>query len=223
LDGQWLGTQGDFGTFSFYFGHHISTIEGGMVVTDDEKLYEMMLSIRSHGWSRDLDALAQERLRREWQIDDFSNFYTFYYEGFSLRPTDLQAQLGATQLRKIDEITQVRQQNFHTYRDALGEFWSQKSAVGLLSSFAFGTFVEDRARLAKALAENGIESRPHICGKIGRHPFWLKKHPEFRAKIADMVHEKGIYLPNHARLSASAVREICEIVRTNSVPVHPAA
>ena len=221
LGGDWLGTLGDFGTFSFYFGHHISTIEGGMAVTDDEELYELMLSIRSHGWSRDLSADTQKRLRGEWQVDDFSNFYTFYLEGFNLRPTDLSAQLGMTQLPKINQIAEVRQNNFNVYRNHLHNYWTQSSLTGRLSSFAFGTLVENREGLARALAQAGIESRPLICGNIGRHPLWLRKRAEFRSPMVDLVHEKGIYLPNHARLNPSMIEAVCEIVMRESVPVYP--
>jgi CDP-6-deoxy-D-xylo-4-hexulose-3-dehydrase len=221
LGGDWLGTLGECGTFSFYFGHHISTIEGGMVVTDDEELYELMLSIRSHGWSRDLSIDTQERLRGEWQVDDFSNFYTFYFEGFNLRPTDLSAQLGMTQLPKINQIAEARQNNFNLYRNALHNYWTQSSLTGRLSSFAFGTLVENREGLARALSQSGIESRPLICGNIGRHPFWLRKHAEFRSPMADLVHEKGIYLPNHTRLDPSMIEAVCEIVMRESVPVYP--
>jgi CDP-6-deoxy-D-xylo-4-hexulose-3-dehydrase len=221
LGGDWLGTLGECGTFSFYFGHHISTIEGGMVVTDDEELYELMLSIRSHGWSRDLSIDTQERLRGEWQVDDFSNFYTFYFEGFNLRPTDLSAQLGMTQLPKINQIAEARQNNFNLYRNALHNYWTQSSLTGRLSSFAFGTLVENREGLARALSQSGIESRPLICGNIGRHPFWLRKHSEFRSPMADLVHEKGIYFPNHTRLDPSMIEAVCEIVMRESVPVYP--
>jgi len=93
-DGKKLGSIGDVSTFSFYFGHHISTIEGGMVSTDDEDLYHILLSIRSHGWDRDLPEEKQTALREKYGIDDFRSLYTFYYPGFNLRSTDLQAFIG---------------------------------------------------------------------------------------------------------------------------------
>ena len=89
-----LGTIGDLSTFSFYFGHHMSTIEGGMISTDDEELYHILLSIRSHGWDRDLPEEKQLMLRNKHNVDKFRSLYTFYYPGFNLRSTDLQAFIG---------------------------------------------------------------------------------------------------------------------------------
>jgi len=218
-DGKWLGTLGEMGTFSFYYGHHISTIEGGMIVTDDENFYQLMLSIRSHGWSRDLSIQSRASQQSEWKIDNFSNLYTFYHDGFNLRPTDLQAKLGLSQMTKIDGIRHARQANFEHYASLLPEFWCQSSDVAVLSSFAYGTFVEDRARLAERLALNEIESRPLLCGNLGRHPFWLKKKPEFSAPVANLVHDHGIYFPNHAQLKSSQIERLCEIVIAESTPV----
>jgi len=217
--GKWLGTLGAMGTFSFYYGHHISTIEGGMVVTDDEVLYQLMLSLRSHGWSRDLSEKTRSALQHRWKVDDFSNYYTFYHDGFNLRPTDLQAKLGLSQLDLLEDIRRARQGNFEKYAELLPGFWRQSSDVKILSSFAYGTFVEDRAKLAESLASNGIESRPLLCGNLGRHPFWLKRNSEFRAPVADMVHNHGIYFPNHARLDFNQIARVCEIVVSDSNPV----
>jgi len=110
-EGKKLGTFGDLSTFSFYFGHHMSTIEGGMISTDDEDLYHILLSIRSHGWDRDLPKSKQIELREKYNIGDFRSLYTFYYPGFNLRATDLQAFIGLGQLKnwmilsKIDILT----------------------------------------------------------------------------------------------------------------------
>jgi len=221
-NGQWLGTLGAAGTFSFYYGHHISTIEGGMVVTDDEDLYQLMLSIRSHGWSRDLSPEARGRLQDAWNIDNFSNLYTFYHDGFNLRPTDLQAKLGLSQLEKLDAIRFARQRNFDIYGNLLKNFWAQESHSTVLSSFAYGTFVENRDELAARLQESGIECRPLLCGNLGRHPFWLKKKPPFAGEVADLVHNFGIYFPNHAMLQDHQIERLCGIVSEVGVPVFPA-
>ena len=221
-NGTWLGTLGAAGTFSFYYGHHISTIEGGMVVTDDEDLYQLMLSIRSHGWSRDLSPEARGRLQDDWNIDNFSNLYTFYHDGFNLRPTDLQAKLGLSQLGKLDVIRFARQRNFEIYEKLLQTFWAQESNTTVLSSFAYGTFVENRDELAARLQESGIECRPLLCGNLGRHPFWLKKKPPFVGEVADVVHNFGIYFPNHATLQEHQIERLCDIVSEVGVPVFPA-
>lgn len=220
-DGKWLGTLGEMGTFSFYYGHHISTIEGGMVVTDDDELFQLMLSIRSHGWSRDLDPGLRSSLQKHWNVDDFSNFYTFYNDGFNLRPTDLQAKLGLSQIGKIEKIRTARRDNFQSYADLLPTFWCQSSNASLLSSFAYGTFVTDRPTLARVLAENGIESRPLLCGNLGRHPFWLKRKSPFAGEMADFVHNHGIYFPNHALLDSEQIERVCSLVSAAAEPIFP--
>ncbi|KUP93434.1 DegT/DnrJ/EryC1/StrS family aminotransferase [Tritonibacter horizontis] len=203
-----LGCHGAAGSFSFYYGHHISTIEGGMVVTDDSELHQVMLSLRSHGWSRDLDPARRDSLQQEHGIDDFRNFYTFYHAGFNLRSTDLQAFIGRLQITKLDEICAVRQRNFDSYAAQLPEFFCQKSDAGLLSSFAYGTLVENRMEVYAHLKAQQIECRPLICGNIARHPFWTRRYGEQVLPNADLIHEFGIYLPNHHNLRTADVERV---------------
>ena len=118
-DNKKLGTFGDLSTFSFYFGHHMSTIEGGMISTNDEDLYHILLSIRSHGWDRDLPKKKQEELRQKFNVNNFRALYTFYYPGFNLRSTDLQAFIGLEQLKKLDMIVENRNKNFLRYKDEI--------------------------------------------------------------------------------------------------------
>ena len=146
-----LGTMGTAGSFSFYYGHHISTIEGGMVVTDDYELYQTMLSLRSHGWSRDLDPARRKQLTDFYQVDEFQNLYTFYNAGFNFRSTDLQARLGQMQLLKLNEIIKVREENFKIYKSLLSDYFCQSSSTAPLSSFAYGTYVKNRLEVFKHL------------------------------------------------------------------------
>lgn len=218
VSGAWLGSIGLAGTFSFYYGHHISTIEGGMVVTDDFEFFQLMLSLRSHGWSRDLDSSVREDLVTRYQTDSFRDLYTFYYPGFNFRSTDLQAFIGLGQVKKIVEIAQTRQENFFRYKSQLGNYWSQSSDSELLSSFAYGSVVSNREALARELLANGVESRPLICGNIGRHPFWLRHNSPQALPVADWIHDFGIYLPNHANLSHADIDIITDIVSSVGIP-----
>lgn len=214
-----LGTFGEAGSFSFYYGHHISTIEGGMVVTDNADLHQMMLSLRSHGWSRDLSQERRNQLTDEFKIDEFRNLYTFYYAGFNLRSTDLQAFIGRSQLKRLDGIGRTREKNFWLYKENLRDYFSQASETEFLSSFAYGTLVENRLEVAKVLKDEGIESRPLICGNIARHPFWLREKGVNRAlPNADKVHDFGMYLPNHHKLTASDITRITELFKHVAVP-----
>lgn len=218
LSGRKLGSLSTAGSFSFYYGHHISTIEGGMVVTDDTNLYHIMLSLRSHGWSRDLPPDVRDGLMRDHDIDTFRNLYTFYYPGFNLRSTDLQAFLGRSQLKKLDDITVVRERNYNIYRAELSDFFCQTSTASPMSSFAYGTLVENRMEVFEHLNANQIECRPLICGNIGRHPFWTNRYPDPQLRNADIVHDFGIYMPNHHNLSEDDVKFVCDTFKQVAQP-----
>lgn len=213
-----LGTIGVAGSFSFYYGHHISTIEGGMVVTDDSDLHQVMLSLRSHGWSRDLSPERRDVLTYQYQVDEFRNLYTFYYPGYNLRSTDLQAFIGRSQLKKLDEITKIRSRNFEHYSELLDGYFTQASNTKILSSFAYGTFVKNRMEVFEVLKAASIECRPLICGNIARHPFWLKTHGALALPNADKVHDFGIYLPNHHNLTRTDIERVAETFTQIAIP-----
>lgn len=206
------------GSFSFYYGHHISTIEGGAITTSDDKLYSIMLSIRSHGWSRDVPEVDRQAWKKEFQIDDFREFYSFYYAGYNLRSTDLNAYLGRMQLRRLPEIAKARARNFELYRQALPEFWSQSSEGGFVSSFSFGTYAKNRLEVSKHLLAQGVECRPLVCGSMGRQPFWIKKYGVTRLPVADKVHDFGLYLPNHANISPEDIAYVAKHFREVAQP-----
>jgi len=218
-DGRMTGNLGLAGSFSFYYGHHISTIEGGMVCTNDRELYNLFLSIRSHGWGRDVEDQYQTAWREAYDVDEFRNYYTFYYPGYNLRSTDLNAFLGMSQVAKMPGIAQVRSEHFVQYNACIDpRFWRQSSECSVLSSFAFGTFVENRLETFHALKAAGIESRPLICGSMGRQPFWIKKYGELPLPMADKVHYNGIYLPNHANLSEEKIQYIADVFNRVAQP-----
>lgn len=177
-----------------------------------------MLSIRSHGWSRDLDLDTQKFLSKKYNVDTFRNFYTFYYQGYNLRPTELNAFLGLSQLKKVTKISKTRFDNFCTYKKNLNTFWCQKSQSKLVSSFAYGTMVENRMEVFNHLKKFNIETRPLICGNIGKHPFWKKKYGEENLKNANQIHDYGIYLPNNYNLKKKDVDFICKKFNEIAIP-----
>lgn len=211
LNGKKLGSFGKAASFSFYYGHHISTIEGGMVTTDDHKLYNLMLSIRSHGWSRDVEQNVKDFWLKEYDIDEFRELYTFYYAGFNLRSSDLNAFLGISQLKRINDIVNIRERNYNLYKNKLSsKFYSQSNESDVLSNFAFGTFVKNRIEVFKFLKNSEIETRPLICGSMGRQPFWIKNFGELHMPVADLVHDNGIYLPNNLKINKDKIEYISE-------------
>ena len=153
-------------SYSFYYGHHMSTIEGGMISTNDYNLYNIMLSVRSHGWSRDLKPKFKKKLLDKFKVDEFRNLYTFYYAGYNFRSTELNAFLGLGQLKKIKTNAKIRNTNFNVYKNYLKNFWFQYSDVKILSSFAYATLVENPMETYKYLKKFHIETRPLICGNI---------------------------------------------------------
>ncbi|KKK50910.1 hypothetical protein LCGC14_3120300, partial [marine sediment metagenome] len=119
-----LGTFGLMSSFSTFFGHHISTIEGGIICTNNKKIYDMLKALRSHGWSRDLNNQEQKRLKSKWGVSNFNDLYTFYYPGFNLRSTDLQAFIGLGQLDKINDIINKREHNYNLYNKHIhNDYW----------------------------------------------------------------------------------------------------
>lgn len=212
-----LGTFGDFSTFSFFFGHHFSTIEGGMVCTDDKEIYNLITSIRSHGWDRDLEPEVQKSLRNQYNINEFNAFYTFYYPGFNLRSTDLQAKIGLIQLDKLESIVSTRNKNYEYYHNAIkNSYWMiNPSSESFVSNFCYPIITPNKDRLVSALKDSGIECRPLICGSIGQQPFWYNLFGKTSLPNADIVHEYGLYLPNHCSLTQEDLEYIVDVVNKN--------
>lgn len=216
-DNKKLGTFGDLSTFSFYFGHHMSTIEGGMISTNDEDLYHILLSIRSHGWDRDLPKKKQEELRQKFNVNNFRALYTFYYPGFNLRSTDLQAFIGLEQLKKLDMIVENRNKNFLRYKDEIknSEWNVQEPKGSFVSNFSFPIITKNIIKLVEELTNNDIECRPLICGSINEHPFWYERYGHSDLPISKRVHEYGLYIPNNHEMTEEELNKIIKIVNKN--------
>lgn len=200
--GKKLGNFGLMTSFSTYFGHHISTIEGGIVSTNDDEMNDLLLSIRSHGWDRDLSSDKQKELRGKNNISDFDAFYTFYYPGFNLRSTDLQAYIGLGQLEKLDEIIEKREKNYKRFFSEIkNDFWSPNMVGSLTSNFCVPIIHPNKENIIKKLVDKGIECRPLVCGSMGRQPFYVDRFGVKPLKNCDLVDNLGIYVPNNHSLT----------------------
>lgn len=210
------GNFGQMSSFSLYFGHHLSTIEGGMVCTDDEDLKNLLISLRSHGWDRDLSTDKQNELRSKYEIDEFRALYTFYHPGFNVRSTDLQAFLGLEQLKKADSVVENRNKNFLAYDSTIKEFENKvRQADGtLVSNFCYPLITEKRDELVDELARAGIDSRPLVCGSIARHPFWYERYGHTDLPFADIVHDTGMYIPNNHEMTEAEVEYVADVVNS---------
>lgn len=213
-----LGAYGDMGAFSFYFGHQISTIEGGMVLTDDKEFHNLLLMLRSHGWSKDLDSETHTRLVEQYQIDDFHQPFVFYEPGFNLRSTDLNAFIGLGQLEKLDWVRSRRHENHLLYQKYLGDkFYIQRweDSEATISSISFGVVAknnEERRIIVQALVENGIETRIFSAGNLGLHPFWANRYGKASFPLADRIHHSGFFLPNHPSFKPDDITWISQVV-----------
>jgi CDP-4-dehydro-6-deoxyglucose reductase, E1 len=210
-----IGNFGAMSSFSSYFGHHISTIEGGMVCTNDKTIYNILKSIRSHGWDRDLDPDVRDELRKKHNVSDFESLYKFYHCGFNVRSTDLQAFLGLGQLKKLDSIIKARNKNYNLYCSLIkNDFWSapQSTSRNYVSNFAFPVIHPDRERIVSNLNKNDIAVRPLICGSLEKQPMWRKRYPQSSLQNADTVDCCGLYLPNNHQITEEEIKTICEIV-----------
>jgi CDP-6-deoxy-D-xylo-4-hexulose-3-dehydrase len=216
-DGTMVGTVGDMSSFSFYFGHQLSTIEGGMVNTNDKALYEMLLMLRSHGWDKDLSSESSKVLMDKYGIDDFHSPFTFFIPGYNLRSTDLQAFLGIRQIEKASWAANRRHKNHRLYAEKLEgivefQHWGDNVPVSIsFGALAGGT--EHRKEIVTRLVENGIETRLFSAGNLGRHPFWTDLYDEFRDDVSDNIHDRGFFLPNYPELTIEDIDFICNIVK----------
>jgi CDP-6-deoxy-D-xylo-4-hexulose-3-dehydrase len=202
--------------YSTYFGHHISTIEGGFINCNDSDLYHLLLALRSHGWDRDLPANVQKTWRSNHDIEEFDALYTFYYPGFNLRSTDLQAFLGLRQIEKLEGFAEKRQINFGIYHENISSNMLEiKHRKGdFISNFAYPVVHYRRVEIVKALKKIGVEVRPLIAGSMAEKPFWKGKKPKM--PNCELINKFGFYLPNHQDLSREDIISICDIVNSFS-------
>ena len=213
-DGNKVGTFGIMSSFSFYFGHHMSTIEGGMVSTNNEDIYHLLLSIRSHGWDRDLPESKKVELREKYNVSDFRALYTFYYPGFNLRATDLQAFIGINQLKNIETVVTNRYRNYNLYNKLIKDgVWKIKAPDNsYVSNFAYPLITDKIDLIVKELNKHNIECRPLICGSINEQPFWYESYGKDCLPNAEKVHNGGLYLPNHHDLTEEEITYISNII-----------
>jgi len=209
-----LGTFGLMSSFSTFFGHHISTIEGGFICTDDKELYELLVSLRSHGWARESSIETQFKLQQEWDVTDFDSLYTFYYPGYNVRSTDLQAYIGLTQIDKLDDWGKKRESNFNIYQENIkSDYWKPKYDLNnFTSNFAYPIIHHDRNEIVKSLQENNIETRPMVCGSMGTQPFYVKKYGRLELPNVTEVDNHGFYVPNHPKLTEEQIKFVCKVI-----------
>ena len=162
VEGKQAGTFGVMGTFSSFFSHHIATMEGGCIVTDDEELYHILLCIRAHGWTRNLPKF--NKVSGEKSDDPFEESFKFMLPGYNARPLEMSGALGIEQLKKLPSFIDTRQKNARLFQDLFANhaYIEIQQETGKSSWFGFSLVLKEsspysRAELVKLLTENGIE------------------------------------------------------------------
>ena len=220
MAGKALGNFSLAATFSFFVGHHLSTVEGGMIATDDEKLYFALLMVRAHGWDRQLPAREQAKLRRRFKVDHFFARFTFYDLAFNVRPTDVQGFLGNEQLRYLPLMVRRREQNFFKLQPLISAnpelFPLRTSHMDTVSNFAVPLITRTKKAYLKYKArfkKNNVEIRPIIAGDITKQPFF-RKYVSKQASCpnADYIHHHGFYFANNAELTKKELRTLASLL-----------
>lgn len=203
--GRQAGTFGMAGSYSSFFSHHIATMEGGLVVTDDEELYHIMLSVRSHGWTRHLP--KENHVTGTKSDDAFEESFKFVLPGYNLRPLEMSGAIGQEQIAKLPMIVSERRANAERFR-AVMQAYPQiriQRELGESSWFGFSMVVQpdagfDRAALIAALGRNGVECRPIVAGNFAKNDVVTRHmahviHDELRN--AEEIDRNGLFIGNH--------------------------
>lgn len=204
LNGQYCGTFGDINTYSTFFSHHIATMEGGMILTDDEELYHLALSLRAHGWVRDL---PQDTSLCDRGDDAFNEAYRFILPGFNARPLEMSGAIGVEQLKKLDAMIAIRRENARLFQDLFvdDERFILQKEHGESSWFAFTLQIAadsglSRPQLFEKLREADIGFRMITGGNFLRHD--VIKYFDYEVvggstPNADHAHDHGFFVGNH--------------------------
>lgn len=222
--GQRLGSYGLASNFSFYFAHHMSTVEGGMICTNDEEMFNAVRMLRSHGMTREAPSdLIRERYENE--NPELSPDFIFAFPAFNIRSCEINAVLGRSQLKKLDRNNEVRTRNFKLFLERIdGEKYRTDFEVEGSCNYAFNLVLKEsdfefRGRLEKAMDDAGIEFRRgsagggnqlrqhYLKGIVGSEDY--KLFPE-----AEYIHHFGYYVGNYPTLSEERVIELCDILNT---------
>ncbi len=218
--GRKLGNYGAASTFSTFVGHHLSTIEGGVVATDDDEIASMLKMVRAHGWDRSLEASEQATLRTRHGVDEFYDLYTFYDLGYNLRPTEITGFIGLLQLKCADEIVNAREKNYLQLNRAARSNPALLPVSGdhmdLVSNFAYPVICRTRelfdACRERAIAA-GVEIRPIVGGNMTNQPFFRKyQQTPWVLPNADFVHDHGFYLPNNPELTDDEIARMTALL-----------
>jgi len=218
--GKFAGTIGDMGTYSFFFSHHITTIEGGMVVTNDDEIAELLRCLRAHGWTRHL----KNRAAVEAKHPEIDPRFMFVNTGFNVRPTEINAAFGEHQLKKLAGFNETRREIASAWHESLASLISSGDVAPMKPTngtectwFGYPILCKDnetRNGLQSHLESKGIETRPVICGNLARQPAF--KHIPHRIagslNGADQIMDRGLFWGSPPLMPKAEVEHVTNTV-----------
>jgi CDP-6-deoxy-D-xylo-4-hexulose-3-dehydrase len=204
FDGKQAGTFGVMGGYSSFFSHHISTMEGGLIVTDDEELYHILLSLRAHGWTRNLP--KHNHVCSNKSDDPFEESFRFVLPGYNVRPLELEGALGVEQVKRLPHLIAERRKNGKLLQEVLGQHPGLiiQQEIGESSWFGFSLVIRpgsslNRKSLLQKLYALGFECRPIVTGNFAKNEvvkyFDHDIHGEL--KNAEYIDANGLFIGNH--------------------------
>ena len=218
LGGKKAGTFGVMGSFSSFFSHHISTMEGGLIITDDEELYHILLSLRAHGWTRNL---PKENLVCGTKSDDpFEESFRFVLPGYNVRPLEMSGALGIEQVKKLPNLIAERRKNGALIQAALANHPELliQSEVGNSSWFGFSLVIKPesawtRKDLVNKLGNSGFECRPIVTGNFAKNEVvkFFNSEVHGQLKNAEHIDQNGLFIGNHHYSIAEAIEVLKNI------------
>lgn len=217
--GKQTGTFGVMGTFSTFFSHHMATMEGGFVVTDDEELYHILLSMRAHGWTRNLPKENKVCTKSD---DWFEESFRFVLPGYNVRPVEMSGAIGVEQLKKLPSFLEQRRKNAKLFVELFEndpDFMIQKD-IDRSSWFGFSLIIKPESNLKrsdviKKLQEANIDCRPIVTGNFTRNDVMKFFDYEIQGELknADYLHDNGLFVGNSQICLEKEVKYLAEILK----------
>jgi len=202
--GKQAGTFGVMGSYSSFFSHHISTMEGGLIVTDDEELYHILLTLRAHGWTRNLP--KNNHVSSEKSDDPFEESFRFVLPGFNVRPLEIEGALGVEQIKRLPKMIQERRKNGELLKQALSNHPQIliQQEIGESSWFGFSLVLRpgcgvNRKQLLEKLQNLGFECRPIVAGNFAKNEVVKYFDSEVHGNLnnAEHIDRNGLFIGNH--------------------------
>jgi CDP-4-dehydro-6-deoxyglucose reductase, E1 len=215
-NGVKVGNHGLAGTFSLYWGHHMTAIEGGLITTNSEELYRLLLLKRSHGLARELPPECHSEIAAKYPDIDFK--FLFLTDGTNFRSTELNAVLGLRQLNRLDDFIRIRNRNFRHYVEICKRYPEHLITLEAKegSSFAFPFLFKNQEKknaFQKLIGEAGIESRPLIGGNLLRQPFLSAYYKPGEFPTADFLHTNSFYIGNNQFVTEERMKVLDDLAR----------